>query len=105
MKLVDRILLLIDSDPAQYAEADKWGAVRAVFFNAEDPSFLLLTPGILPFLWLGLRKLKHKPITSRHVTWAVVLAILLALLGYFGPILLQGLLAWISFGGGFYISI
>lgn len=105
MRLVDQILLLFGRDPIQFAEKDKWGAVRAFVFNPEDPSVLPWILAALPLLWLGWRKLKHKPITSKHIIGAAVQVAVLALLGYYGPVLLQGLLAWISFGGGFYISL
>ena len=100
MTFLDRILILIGTNPDAYQlQQDKWRVVRVYLFDTA-PYVLPWILGALPLLWLGWRRYKRKPITPKHVVWAGVLVVALALLGYFGPTLLLGLMAWISFGGG-----
>lgn len=105
MSFIDRILLMIGTNPDAYQlEQDKWRVVRVYLFDTA-PLVLPWILGALPLLWLVWRKYKGKPITQKHIIWTAVLIVVLALLGYFGPGLLFGILAWASFGGGFYINL
>lgn len=82
MPFVDLILRLLGENPRGYYPEDKWTMVLAILIN-NDHYFMPWILGGIPLLWLGIRKWRGKPLTTKMNIITVALAVILGCIGFF----------------------